>query len=180
MVKIVFWKEEKPKKIKRQATPTPTKGTRAKPKQVEKQLCRDFIKWLRKNYPFYYDRMVHIPNEGRREFMETIALIHMGFKSGEPDYNMAYPNSDYYGLFIEAKPEIVFGKPKPKVSDNQKIRINMKREDGYCGEICFGLAQMKEAFLLYISNDPDMKLQSAPWTKRYKRIKGETDATRRT
>lgn len=131
------------------------------------------MKWLQKHYPFYYERMSHTPNEGRVSIVEAMELKRMGLKSGEADYRMAFANADYYSFNMEVKKEHIFGQPKAAISKTQRHRGEIMREDGNCFEFCYGLAQMIEAFLLYINNDPDMKLQSAKYTKRYKRLHGE-------
>lgn len=131
------------------------------------------MRWLQTDYPYYYDRMSHTPNEGKVSIVEAMELKRMGLKSGEADYRMAWANADYHSFNMEVKKEHVFGEPKASISKAQRHRGDVMREDGNCFEFCYGLAQMKQAFLLYINNDPDMKLQSAKYTKRYKRLHGE-------
>lgn len=94
-----------------------------KPKRIEDETQKAFVKWFRLQYPQVL--MYATENAGQRTFAKTNYLKSMGMLPGVPDIFIAQPNKEYAGYYIEFKA----GKNKP--TDHQIAFKNKVEAAGY-------------------------------------------------
>jgi len=100
--------------------------------------------WLRVNHPLIASHTMHIGNERKASYYAGYIMKRMGTLKGASDLFIAWPNSDYHGLFIEVKSKV--GRPTPE----QKQFLQRMRDVGYKAEICYGAAQVINTMQEYI------------------------------
>ena len=117
-----------------------------KRKSPEEDLHRACIEWAQrheKRYPLL-ERLVHVPNGGKRSKGEAGKLKAMGTKPGYPDLTLPKRNAVWFGLAIELK------SPTGVVSTDQRAWLNSFLEDGWLVAVCRTLEefiQVTEIFL---------------------------------
>jgi VRR-NUC domain len=79
--------------------------------------------WLFKKDILFY----HVPNGGRRDYLEGAKFKRMGVKAGVPDICIPLPRKGYHGLYIELKR----AKGGSLSESQQEWRDALTRE-GYC------------------------------------------------
>lgn len=88
-----------------------------------------------------------IPNGGERNVIVARRMKDEGVRAGVPDLFLAWSDRKYGGLFIELK------KPKGgRVSDVQKLYIELLNESGYKAVVCNGWEAAKQAITDYLGN----------------------------
>lgn len=73
--------------------------------------------------------IIHIPNEGKRSFLDRYLLGRMGIYPGASDLFFPRGNHEFKGFWMEVKSE------KGKMSPLQKLFIEVMIKEGYAG-IC--------------------------------------------
>ena len=95
--------------------------------------------WLSKNNVVFY----HVPNGGKRNWLEAVKLKRMGVKSGVPDLCIPMARKSYHGLYIELK-----RKTGGSLSDNQKYWLEELARQGYDTFVACGADELIE----YVKN----------------------------
>ncbi|MBQ9243546.1 MAG: VRR-NUC domain-containing protein [Proteobacteria bacterium] len=86
-----------------------------------------------------------IPNGGARNAITGMNLKREGVRAGVPDLFLAWANRQYGGLFIEMK------KSKGgRVSDAQKLYLDLLAESGYKVAVCHGWLEAKASIEAYL------------------------------
>jgi hypothetical protein len=99
------------------------------------------------------DYLHAIPNGGKRNVKEAKRLKAQGVCAGIPDLSLPIAASGFHGLYIEMKRPIIKGKPKPRLSDSQKEKINLLIASGYAVCVCYGWQQAREMITRYLNHD---------------------------
>lgn len=87
-----------------------------------------------------------IPNGGERNVIVAARLKAEGVRSGVPDLFLAFGNAGFNGLFIEMK------KTKGgRVSDIQKIYLELLRKRGFCAVVCNGCLEARQEIERYLN-----------------------------
>lgn len=97
-----------------------------------------FFSILRYRYPQVWDIAFHVPNGGKRNAREGARLKAQGVKAGVPDIFVPMPVGSHFGLFIEMKRALEHGKPKPVVSGQQRMMMDMLTAQGYKCVVAYG------------------------------------------
>jgi len=93
------------------------------------------FQWFRLQYP---DRIIyHVPNGGKRNYLEAVKFKRMGVVAGVPDLVIPEPTQEYHGLYIELKAN------KNKPTPNQRTMIEQLASRGYRVEVCNEFEQFK-------------------------------------
>ena len=94
----------------------------------EQTLQKNCVEWFHIVYP--HKRIIHIPNGGKRNFLEAVQLKKMGVSPGVYDLFIPHPKKGYHGFWIEMKSDVGV------LSDNQKVfKFDMDKE-GYLTKEC--------------------------------------------
>lgn len=88
--------------------------------------------------------MHHIPNGGRRDKREAIALKRQGVRAGVPDLHLPVARKGYNSLYIEMKVG------KNKCSENQNKWISRLLEQGHQVKVCYGSLEAIETIKKYL------------------------------
>ena len=89
-----------------------------------------------------------IPNAARRSMKIASMLKAEGMRSGIPDLILAVARKGKHGLFIEMK------KTKGgRVSDNQKMMLDVFSEQGYETQVCKGFEAAKSVIENYLGEE---------------------------
>lgn len=96
--------------------------------------------WVKKctNLPF-----IHVPNEGKRGIVYGSILKKMGLMPGVADIFIPRAAKGKHGLWLELK-----ATQANKLSENQKLFLQLMREEGYEAVVCYGA----EAAIAYIAS----------------------------
>jgi len=86
-----------------------------------------------------------IPNGGARHVAVAKKLKSEGVRRGVPDLHLAYPNSEYHGLFIELKKQ-KGSYPTPE----QKEWLERLNNAGFKAVVCRGWIEAKEVIEAYL------------------------------
>lgn len=88
--------------------------------------------------------LFHVPNGGKRDKREAIALKKEGVKAGVPDLVLPVARGEYFGLYIELK----VGRNKP--TEKQLGWIEKLKEQGYFVKVCYGWQEASEVITNYL------------------------------
>ena len=88
-----------------------------------------------------------IPNGGHRHILTAVKLKRSGVKAGVPDLCLPVVCKGYSGLFLEMKSK------KGKVTDNQKMWIDILRKGGYKVFVAEGFEKAKDMLEWYLNGD---------------------------
>lgn len=78
----------------------------------------------------------------------------MGYNVGTPDVMIFEPRGKYHGLFIEMKRSITFeNSKKGKLSESQKIFLDMLDKRGYKTAVCYGHQEAIDTLENYLKNE---------------------------
>lgn len=80
------------------------------------------VAWLRKNNILFY----HVPNGGRRDYLEAAKFKRLGVSAGVPDICIPISRKESHGLYIELK-RLSGG----VLSDAQRYWMEKLRNNGY-------------------------------------------------
>ena len=109
------------------------------------------VKWARLNNI----RLVHVPNEGKREPRLGFILKNMGLAKGFPDLFLPRASFPYHGLFMEMKQERIY-KPSEKLTEtwiNQEGWIKYLNEQFYYATFVFGWENGMKIIELYLNGE---------------------------
>lgn len=112
----------------------------------EHNLQTSCVKWFRLQYPDYADRLVAIPNGGKRDATTGAKLKAEGVVAGVADLMLAITTQHYGALFIEMKTE------KGRQSEAQKRWEESITKDRYKYIVCRSLDDFVVQITRYISN----------------------------
>lgn len=98
----------------------------------EQQALFRYCAVMRGSYP-QLDRLVHIPNEGKRTITNGRRLKREGLKKGYPDILLDVPSCGFHGLRIELK-----RRKGGRITPEQKEWIIELNKSGYAAALCFG------------------------------------------
>lgn len=90
------------------------------------------------------EMLFHVPNGGKREKREAVALKKEGVKAGVPDLVFPVAKGGYFGLYIELK----VGKNKP--TENQLKWIEQLRIQNYFVVVCYGWREAADTIENYL------------------------------
>lgn len=110
----------------------------------------EFIKWCA-FHPDPRPSMIYaIPNGEKRSPKTGAKLKRLGVKPGIPDLHLPIASQGYHTLYIEMK------KKNGRVSDDQKIQIQILRNEGHRVEVCWSKEEAVVVICDYlgISNAP--------------------------
>lgn len=102
------------------------------------------VKWFRSQYPDYADRLVAIPNGGKRDATTGAKLKAEGVVAGVADLMLVVTTQHYGALFIEMKTE------KGRQSEAQKKWEESVTKDRYKYVICRSLDDFVVAITRYM------------------------------
>lgn len=122
-----------------------------KPKRnyIEDKTCRAWLEWLSYQYPAVREHVIKIDNEGNANRAIAVSL---GLHPGASDYFISWPTLEFYGLWLEVKPE--GWKPNSKAKLEHMARQlafgekMLKR--GYKFAFCVGIDECIEATKQYL------------------------------
>lgn len=86
-----------------------------------------------------------IPNGGQRNLLVAKKLKAEGVRAGVPDLFLAYPTSEWNGMFIEMKRE-----KGGTVSQAQRLMMSSLMDYGYKCVVCHGFDEAKEEIKKYL------------------------------
>lgn len=104
-----------------------------------------------------YGLIYAVPNGGARDEVTAALMKAQGVRKGVPDINVdvvldnGEPGLMAPGLRIELKKPIVRGEPKPRVSPEQKWRLNALQAQGYICVVAFGWDEARESTIAYLA-----------------------------
>lgn len=99
------------------------------------------------------DLTYHPANGGKRNPREAAKFKKMGVRPGIPDIVLPVPSGKYPSLYIELKPPIVTGVPKPRVSKEQKKKIEQLISFGNDASVQFGYKNTIKKYMDYLGYD---------------------------
>jgi len=85
----------------------------------------------------------HVPNGGKRNWLEAVKFKRLGVKAGIPDLVIPMARKGYHGLYIELK-RVSSG----ALSDNQKYWLEELKRQGYDCFVAHGADELIE----YVKN----------------------------
>ena len=115
-------------------------------KATEAQEQIAVIDWIRLQHNWLLAHTIYIMNERKSSIHVGALHNRMGRLRGASDLFLAWPTSDYYGLFIELKS--LSGKP----TIEQKAFIKRMSLVGYYSCICYGAEEAIEVIKAYLAN----------------------------
>jgi hypothetical protein len=107
------------------------------PKEDDEQII--VATWLTKNNVLFY----HIPNGGRRNWLEGLKFKRMGVKAGVPDICIPVAASGYHGAYGELKRRV-----GGKVSEAQELWLAALKRNGYYTFVANGA----DEFIKHVQN----------------------------
>lgn len=113
-------------------------------KSTEHQEQSAVVEWFRMQYPKYASNLVAIPNGGKRDIHVARKLKKEGTVAGASDLFLIKRNRGYCGMFIEMKTKT--GKAQP----TQLQFLNMVKQEGFLGIICYGADDAMAKIKLYM------------------------------
>ncbi len=127
-----------------------------KPRSEETEQI-EFMHWAKLQEEQYPELrwMFHVPNGGKRNRWEAVALKQMGVKSGVSDLMMLVPRGKYSGLIIEMK----YG--TNTLTEEQKAFLHFQMNNGYCCVVCYSSALAKDLVRTYLALGWDEEIGSA-------------------
>jgi len=99
--------------------------------------------------------VVKIPNEGKRTIGGHQRMIREGMQVGASDLFIAWPTYDFYGLWMEVKPDGWSGPKSKKEKDRvalQKAFLDKMKYVGYQGEFVIGVDEGIHAIKHYLGS----------------------------
>jgi hypothetical protein len=98
------------------------------------------LNWLKLKHPNVYPYVIKIDNEGKRTKLGHVIAVKMGLQQGASDLFIAWPTSDYHGLFLEIKPDN-WKKTKSNSAhyDRQLYFCEKMRKVGYFATVSIGV-----------------------------------------
>jgi len=122
---------------------------KTKRKSPEADTCRAWLKWLKLQFPDVYSQVIKIDNEGVSHRANAVSL---GLHVGASDYFLAWPTIEYYGCWLEIKPDgWKLNKSKQEHHDRQMAFGEKMRQVGYAFYFCVGIDEMMQATKDYLS-----------------------------
>lgn len=118
-----------------------------RPEQAEQIALFHWAALLENQYP-ELKWLHHVPNGGKRTFIEAVRFKQMGVKSGVPDVFLDVPRGGYHGLRLELK-ATAKGKPSPE----QVEWIEGYNARGYAAYVCIGWEQAQQIIIKYLQLD---------------------------
>lgn len=124
------------------------------PRKTEDGEQMGIIRWAdhcKQSGIFVGERLLHVPNGGRRNKREAAKLKKMGVRKGVSDLFLAWPNEQYAGLWIELKV------PKPfraRVTLEQQKWLKKMRQAGYAACVCYGAEDAIQTIQSYLDGEP--------------------------
>lgn len=112
-----------------------------KPEQIDHI---NIVNWFNYNFPELEPDFHHFANERKCSIAEGRTLKRMGVKRGVADFFLAIPVKEYSGLWIELKSN------NGKLSPEQKLFLERKRQRGYQAVTCWGFEETKAIILIYL------------------------------
>lgn len=113
------------------------------PRMKESVLQTICMKWIGMQYPHVI--AYHVPNGGKRNFLEAVQFKRMGVLAGVPDVIIDEPCGGYHGARIELK---IFPN---KVTDEQKAILERYKHKGYFVDVCFNFESFQETVKHYLN-----------------------------
>jgi hypothetical protein len=101
----------------------------------ESDIQRQFISWLRTDYPDIAPFVFHIPNGGHRTLYYNKFLKEMGLRAGVSDLFVAIPTNNYHGAWIELKSK------KGRISPVQEEFLEDMSNKCYFTSVCYSLEE---------------------------------------
>ncbi len=98
-------------------------------------------------FPDLAERLIHIPNGGKRTRFERYLFIKLGVKKGVPDLFLPVPRGQFSGLFVEMKA------PPPHssaVTNDQKDWLAFLSANGFYATACRGTAPALDIIRCYL------------------------------
>lgn len=107
---------------------------------------KEFVRWVRKNYPQHARRLISVENAAHRGSLMRASMAQAsGMVVGASDLFFRLSCGGFHGLWIEMKK--IDGRPTPDESRFQ----DEARCDGYAAVVCKGCEEAKVAFQGYLS-----------------------------
>lgn len=98
------------------------------------------VKYIKLKYPFAKDHICMIGNEGKRTAQGHLLAKRMGMRKSASDLFIAWPTSEYYGLWLEIKKDGWKMLPSNKEhTESQLDFLEQMKNVGYQGKMCVGL-----------------------------------------
>lgn len=105
-------------------------------KHLEDNLQQTCVTWFRYRYP--QKIIFHVPNGGRRSFLEAVRLKKQGVTKGVPDIVVLEPSSAQHGLFVELKVG------KNKLTKEQSEFFEKLKLRNYEAKVCYSLEDFQK------------------------------------
>lgn len=97
------------------------------------------VDWFYFSFP--KEVLIVSANGGKRDIGTAIQLKRSGVRRGVPDLFVPKVNETAGGLWIEFKPSILPGEPKPRVTPEQVWMLKHLNSRGYIAKVCFGFEE---------------------------------------
>lgn len=88
--------------------------------------------------------LYHVPNGGRRDKREAVALKRQGVKAGVPDIVLPVGRGGFLGVYVELKVG------KNKTTDLQNEWLESLKEQGYFTAVCYGWREAADTIENYL------------------------------
>lgn len=115
---------------------------------TEYQECRAYWDWAQLN-PILRKYLIKHVNEGKRDPIYGHLSKAIGWRKGLPDYQLAYPNSKYHGMWLEMKRTCDKSK---KLREEQSEWINNLSAVGYYANFAYGFTDAVIQTLKYLTD----------------------------
>ena len=108
------------------------------------------IQWARA-YKNDAEKIIAIPNGGKRNPREAARLKAQGVTAGVPDLFLPVMCGGFGGLWIELKAPKTATSPAGKPTAAQLAKLQQLSEDGYCTALCYGWVAARDTIVGYLS-----------------------------
>lgn len=115
----------------------------------ENKTCRAWLEWLALQYPNARNHVIKIDNEG----LNRANAVSLGLYPGASDYFIAVPTLEWYGMWLEIKPEGWKLAPSKKPHHERQMAFGeaMKKK-GYQFAFCVGIDECISATTIYLGS----------------------------
>jgi hypothetical protein len=115
---------------------------------TEYQECRAYWEWAQ-YHPILMIYLIKHVNEGKRSPEYGMMCKRIGLRKGLPDYQLAYPNKKWHGMWLEMKRSTEKGKKPPA---EQKKWLNNLLLAGYYANFAYGYDDAVTQTLAYLED----------------------------
>lgn len=120
----------------------------------EQQAVMEWAKLSTGRYP-KLALLYHIPNEGKRSFVNGAALKKAGLSAGVPDLCLAHPSGAYHALYIEMKKD-----RHSRTTQKQDEWIEVLNAAGNFAVVCYSADEAIATLKKYVTLKEDERMNN--------------------